>query len=118
MSFIGDGVTDGWMIAPEDENAIVVGQALLEKFETRIGRKLILMSQDADREIASRAFKIRAFTGPAGGYGKAVCVCQQIICPENAEYRKRRFRDFHCVDDHEQIGPVAETIRALLKIPA
>ncbi|MEZ4578380.1 MAG: hypothetical protein R2861_09550 [Desulfobacterales bacterium] len=47
------------MIAPEDENAIVVGQALLEKFETRIGRKLILMSQDADREIASRAFKIR-----------------------------------------------------------
>ena len=58
VSFIGNGVADGRMIAETDKNAIVVGQALLEKFDTRIGHKLILMSQDADNEIASRAFQI------------------------------------------------------------
>jgi ABC-type lipoprotein release transport system permease subunit len=35
-----------------------VGEALLEKFDTRLGRKLVLMSQDTNREIASRAFRI------------------------------------------------------------
>ena len=30
----------------------------MEKFETRLGRKLVLMSQAADREMASRAFTI------------------------------------------------------------
>jgi ABC-type lipoprotein release transport system permease subunit len=58
VSFIGHGVVDGRMITGNDKNAIVVGQALLGKFETRIGRKLILMSQGSDNEIISRAFKI------------------------------------------------------------
>jgi ABC-type lipoprotein release transport system permease subunit len=58
VSFIGNGVVDGRMISEDDNNAIVIGQALLEKFDTRIGRKLILMSQDSQNEIASRAYKI------------------------------------------------------------
>jgi ABC-type lipoprotein release transport system permease subunit len=35
-----------------------VGQALADKFETKLDRKLVLMSQDTEREIASRAFRI------------------------------------------------------------
>jgi ABC-type lipoprotein release transport system permease subunit len=31
---------------------------MLDKFETKLGRKLVLMSQDTDGEIASRAFRI------------------------------------------------------------
>ena len=58
MSFIGNGVVAGRMITGDDKNAIVIGQAQLEKFETRIGRKLILMSQNSQNDIASRAFKI------------------------------------------------------------
>ncbi|MBC2715743.1 MAG: ABC transporter permease [Desulfobacteraceae bacterium] len=58
VSFIGNGVVDGRMISEDDNNAIVIGQALLEKFETRIGRKLILMSQNSQNEIVSKAFKI------------------------------------------------------------
>jgi ABC-type lipoprotein release transport system permease subunit len=35
-----------------------VGEALLKKYDTKLGRKLVLMSQDTNREIASRAFRI------------------------------------------------------------
>lgn len=58
VSFIGSAVKEGRSLVPDDPYGIVVGQALIEKFETRLGRKLVLMSQAADREMASRAFTI------------------------------------------------------------
>jgi ABC-type lipoprotein release transport system permease subunit len=58
ISFIGSAVSRGKYLDPEDKNGIIVGDALLEKFETRLGRKLVLMSQDTKGEIASRAFRI------------------------------------------------------------
>ncbi|GBC61770.1 ABC transporter permease [Desulfonema ishimotonii] len=58
VSFIGNAVTQGRYLEPDDPHGIVVGQALAEKFKTRPGRKLVLMSPAADREMASRAFRI------------------------------------------------------------
>jgi putative ABC transport system permease protein len=58
VSFIKTAITKGRYLAPNDLNGILVGEALLEKLETKIGRKLVLMSQDSAREIASRAFHI------------------------------------------------------------
>jgi ABC-type lipoprotein release transport system permease subunit len=58
VSFIGTAISSGRYLGLDDSNAIVVGEALLEKFETKIGHKLVLMSQDTSQEIASRAFRI------------------------------------------------------------
>ena len=58
ISFIGSAISKGSYLAQGDSNGILIGQALLEKFETRVGRKLVLMSQDTEQEIASRAFRI------------------------------------------------------------
>lgn len=59
VSFIGQAVIQGRYLAPDDTYGIIVGRALLDKFETKIGRKLVLMSQASDRDIASRAFRIK-----------------------------------------------------------
>jgi len=59
MSFIGTAVTQGRYLKPGEANAVLVGRALAEQFETGLGRKLIVMSQDAEGRIASRAFRIR-----------------------------------------------------------
>jgi len=58
VSFIGDAINNGCYLKPEDKRGIVVGQALLNKFETKVGHKLVLMSQDTNQEIASRSFRI------------------------------------------------------------
>lgn len=58
VSFIGNAVSEGRYLRPDDDNAILVGAAFLEKFGTRLGRKLVLMSQDSQKDIASRAFRI------------------------------------------------------------
>lgn len=58
ISFIGDAIIQGRYLKPDDKGGILIGEALLEKFETRLGRKLVVMSQDTRGEIASRAFRI------------------------------------------------------------
>lgn len=58
VSFIGHAVTQGHYLKADDKYGIVVGKALADKFETKLGRKLVLMSQDTSGEIASRAFRI------------------------------------------------------------
>lgn len=58
VSFIKTAVVDGHYLASDDTTGILVGRALVDKFETKVGHKLVLMSQDTEREIASRAFRI------------------------------------------------------------
>ena len=58
VSFIGKAISRGRYLEPDDFDGILVGEALLEKLETKIGNKLVLMSQDTNQEIASRAFRI------------------------------------------------------------
>jgi ABC-type lipoprotein release transport system permease subunit len=58
VSFIGTAVSQGRYLENDDNRGILVGKALMNKFETKLGRKLVLMSQDVHGEIASKAFKI------------------------------------------------------------
>jgi ABC-type lipoprotein release transport system permease subunit len=58
ISFIGHAVTQGHYLEIGDAGAILMGRALVEKFGTRLGRKLILTAQDSEGEIVSRAFRI------------------------------------------------------------
>ena len=58
LSFIGSAVTQGRYLEADDTNAILVGRALTKRFETKPGRKLILMTQDNTGQIASKAFRI------------------------------------------------------------
>jgi ABC-type lipoprotein release transport system permease subunit len=58
VSFIGRSMREGRYLRSDDPNAIVVGRSLLDKFETRPGHRLVLMSQATDGQIASASFRI------------------------------------------------------------
>ena len=58
ISFISKAMIAGRFLLEDDKNKIIVGKAFLKKFNTKIGNKLILMSQDTQNEIASKAFRI------------------------------------------------------------
>jgi ABC-type lipoprotein release transport system permease subunit len=59
MSFIGqDALLEGRFLEPGELNAVVVGRALMKKYETRVGNKLILMAQGTSGDVESRAFRI------------------------------------------------------------
>ena len=58
ISFIGNAMSQGRYLDKNETNGIVVGTALLDEFDTKLGRKLVLMAQDTNKEISSRAFRI------------------------------------------------------------
>ncbi len=59
VSFIGKGVTSGRMFDKDESNSLVIGKSLLEKINGKLGRKVVLMSQNHEGENVSRAFRIR-----------------------------------------------------------
>ena len=58
LSFIADSVTEGEYLADEHDSHVLIGRKLLERLETKPGRRIVLMSQDPDNNIAERGFRI------------------------------------------------------------
>ena len=58
LSFIADSVTEGEYLAGVDDQHVLVGRKLIERLETKSGRRIVLMSQDPDNNIAERGFRI------------------------------------------------------------
>ncbi len=58
VSFIGSAVKQGRFLRADDKYGILIGKAMAVKFGTKLGRKIVLMSQDTEKEISSKAFRI------------------------------------------------------------
>jgi ABC-type lipoprotein release transport system permease subunit len=58
ISAIGSNVVTGRNLESVDDNGIVIGRKLAEKLDTEIGKRIVLMSQDPDNDIADRGFRI------------------------------------------------------------
>jgi len=58
VSAIGSNVAEGRNLEDANDNGVVIGRKLAEKLDTEIGKRIVLMSQDPDNEIADRGFRI------------------------------------------------------------
>lgn len=58
LSFIADSVNEGRYLETAADKQVLVGRKLLEQLETKPGRRIVLMSQDPDNNIAERGFRI------------------------------------------------------------
>jgi len=58
LSFISTAVTSGqYLISPQDPG-LLLGRKLAERLETGLGRRVVLMSQDAANQIGDRGFRV------------------------------------------------------------
>lgn len=58
ISFIGRSIVEGRFLESDSDKGIVIGRGLAEKLETRLGKRIVLMSQDRENNIADRGFRI------------------------------------------------------------
>ncbi len=58
LSFIGEPVLAGKNLTSIDDRCIIIGRRMAEKLETGIGKRIVVMSQGKDGEIADRGFRI------------------------------------------------------------
>lgn len=58
LSFIANAITEGRYLESTGDQGIIIGKALAEKLETRLGKRIVVMSQDSGNEVADRGFRI------------------------------------------------------------
>ena len=58
VSFVADDMTVGRFLESRDDAGLVVGRKLVEKMETDLGKRVVIMTQDPENEIADRGFRI------------------------------------------------------------
>jgi len=58
ISFVASDIAEGEFLSSRDDRGLIVGRKLVEKLETGLGKRVVIMSQDQDNEIADRGFRI------------------------------------------------------------
>lgn len=58
IGFNNDSIIDGRFLDSADDGGIILGAKLIDELETRVGKRIVIMSQDPDNNIADRGFRI------------------------------------------------------------
>ena len=58
FSFVDYDDVDGRFLASAEDNDVVIGRKLADTLETGVGKRIVLMTQDPDNEIADRGFRV------------------------------------------------------------
>jgi ABC-type lipoprotein release transport system permease subunit len=58
VSFDADSIVEGRFLESADDRGLVIGRKMAEHLETRLGKRVVVMSQDPDNNIADRGFRI------------------------------------------------------------
>jgi len=58
LGFDPDDIVEGRFLAGPDDDGLVIGRKLAEKLETRLGKRVVIMSQDPDNDVADRGIRI------------------------------------------------------------
>ena len=72
FSFVDYDAVEGRFLEGPDDTGVVIGAKLADTLDTRVGKRIVLMSQDPDNEIADRGFRVVGlFTANMPAYEEA-----------------------------------------------
>jgi len=58
LGFDASSIVEGRFIESLDDQGLVVGRKMLERLETSLGKRVVVMSQDPENNVADRGFRI------------------------------------------------------------
>lgn len=58
LGFAPDSIVAGEFLRADDDRGIVLGARLVERLETRLGKRVVVMSQTPDNDVADRGFRV------------------------------------------------------------
>ncbi len=58
ISGIGNRIAEGRFLTDQEDNGLVIGAKLAERLETGLGKRVVIMTQDPENNIAERGFRI------------------------------------------------------------
>jgi ABC-type lipoprotein release transport system permease subunit len=115
IAAIGSNVVAGRNLESTDDNGVVIGRKLAEKLDTELGKRIVLMSQDPDNDIADRGFRI------VGLFEANLAVNEEafVFAGKKAVQKMLRIGDQVSEvavvgDDYRDVAPLQADVRARL----
>jgi ABC-type lipoprotein release transport system permease subunit len=115
MSFVDYDAVDGRFLEGPGDDGLVIGRKLAETLETELGKRVVLMSQDPDNDIADRGFRVVGLFGAdVESYEEQYVFAGKDTVQELLRVGDRVTSIVVLGDDYRNVEPVYDKVRALV----
>jgi ABC-type lipoprotein release transport system permease subunit len=115
LMFVDYEQVDGRFLTAEDDNGIVIGKKLAETLETEIGKRVVVMSQDPDNDIADRGFRVVGlYSASTGAVEEAYAFVGKRTAQKMLGIEGGTSEVVFVGDDYRNVDAVYESVVALV----
>ena len=113
FSFVDYDEVEGRFLEGVDDNGIVIGAKLANTLETRVGKRVVLMSQDPDNDIADRGFRVVGlFQANMEAYEEGYVFIGKQTAQKMLRIDETTTEVVFVGDDYRNVEPVFEKVSA------
>jgi ABC-type lipoprotein release transport system permease subunit len=113
FSFVDYEAVDGRFLEGPDDSGIVIGAKLADTLETRVGKRVVLMSQDPDNDIADRGFRIvGVFEANMEAFEEGFVFVGKVTAQKMLRIGDSTTEAVFVGDDYRNVEPVYEAVAA------
>ncbi len=116
MSFVDYAAVEGRFLEGPDDAGLVIGRKLAEDLETELGKRVVLMSQDPDNDIADRGFRVVGlFSADVQAYEEQYVFAGKETVQALLRVGDRVTSIVVLGDDYRDVEPVFKQVSALVE---
>ena len=115
MSFVDYAAVDGRFLEGPGDDGLVIGRKLADDLETELGKRVVLMSQDPDNDIADRGFRVVGlFRADVQAYEEQYVFAGLDTVQDLLRAGDRVTSVVVLGEDYRNVEPVYQKVRALV----
>ncbi|MEJ2171167.1 MAG: ABC transporter permease [Woeseiaceae bacterium] len=115
LTFVDYDEVDGRFLESVEDSGIVIGRKLAKTLETEIGKRIVIMSQDPDNEIADRGFRVVGlFTANVTAFEEAFVFAGKSTIQQMLRIGDRTSELFAVGDDYRNVDSVYSQVNELV----
>jgi ABC-type lipoprotein release transport system permease subunit len=113
LMFVDYEQVDGRFLTDESDKGIVIGRKLAETLETEIGKRVVIMSQDPDNDIADRGFRVVGlYSASTGAVEEAYAFAGKVTVQKMLGIEGETSEVVFVGTDYRDVDPVYEAVVA------
>ena len=115
LTFIDYDNIDGRFLEDVNDNGIVIGRKLAETLDTGVGKRVVIMSQDPDNDIADRGFRVVGLFGAnVQGFEESYVFAGKATIQRLLGIDDRVTEVVAFGDDYRHVDPLFEQVSGLV----
>jgi ABC-type lipoprotein release transport system permease subunit len=115
VAAVGSDVVEGRNLEGSDDGGVVLGRKLAEKLDTEVGKRVVLMSQDPDNEVADRGYRVVGlFEANLAAHEEAFVFAGRETVQSMLGIGDRVSEVAVAGDDYRTVEPLYAEVRALM----